>query len=288
MAGVLEGRWKLGAAALTEAERLFVEGCTGVAWELGTLRWFGIFALGYLGRFVELRSLVLTRLNEARARGDIYSEVSNATGGHLAWLSADEPARARECSRDVMARWSQKKFHVEHWWAMQAEAQVCLYEGDGQAAGSLLAERWGGLSSSLLLTCQMTRTEALHVRARSSLAAAIAGGKDARAREREAAADARAIAREAMPWSDPLAALLRAGLASLRRDDDAAKRELDAAIPALETADMAAFALAARSRRGALVGGDGGRAEKDTADSQMRALGVARPERLVATFAPWR
>ena len=289
MTAALEGRWKDAYQALARAETTFAERCTGVAWELGTLRWFKILSAMYLGRIDELARIVPARLNEARARGDLYAEVVNVTGlANLVLLASDEPARARTLCVDVMKRWSREKFHVEHWWAMQAEAHIDLYEGRGLSALATIESRWPALKDSLLLMCQMTRTEALHVRARAEL---VAANEDApRSKEHCAMAErwARAIAKERMPWSDPLASLLRAALASFRGDATAARSELDAAIAGLDAADMPLFAAAARWRRGELQGGDAGRAERGRAEEWLLERGIVSPARMVPMLAPWK
>ena len=84
-------------------------------------------------------------------------------------------------STEAMRKWSQRKFHVEHWWAMLAERQIDLYEGRGADALRAIDQAWRALDGSLLLMCQLTLLEALHLRARAALAAAVEAGADKRA-----------------------------------------------------------------------------------------------------------
>jgi tetratricopeptide (TPR) repeat protein len=287
VAASLEGRWQDAYDACARAERIFRERCTGVGWEMGQMRWFGgLLATAYLGRVAELSRVVPERLEEARARGDLHAQVGHITGqASLVWLAADEPAAARARVHDVMSRWSRAKFHVEHWWATQAEAQIDLYEQRGRAALDLLASRWDALEGSLLLMCQMTRLEAWHLRARAALVAA--GEEPAHAKRHLASAekDARAIAGEAMPWSDPLATLVRAGAAAGRGEGDGARAMLDEAIPRIDAGGMALIAAAARHRRGALDARL--LAERDAAAAWMRDQGIVDVEKIVAMLVPW-
>lgn len=88
-----------------------------------------------------------------------------------------------------------------------------------------------------------------------------------------------------MPWSDALAVLLRAGLASARGDRAAAIRLLADAEARFGTAEMAMYAAAARRRRGELVGGDEGKALIGLADGTMGERGVVNPEAMTRMLA---
>jgi hypothetical protein len=58
----------------------------------------------------------------------------------------------------------------------------------------------------------------------------------------------RAIEREKMAWADPLAALLRAGVATVRGHAETAIRLYDEAALNFDAADMALYAALARKR----------------------------------------
>jgi eukaryotic-like serine/threonine-protein kinase len=287
VSATLEGRWKAGYESLVRVEGTFRDRCTGVTWELETLRWFSMWSLAYLGGVGELGRLVPTRLREARERGDLYAAMCCSTGlPTLAWLAADDPAGARACSREALARWSQRTFHVEHWWAMLGERQVDLYTGDAQAAYDQIHAQWGALSSSLLLMVQLTRLEATHLRARAALALARARPSEQRALCREAEQDASRILKERMPWSSPLAALLTAGVAATRGEVARAEALLREAAAGLEAAHMDLYATAARWQMGRLVRGDEGRALIEAAEAWMAEQGIVDRARMAAMLAP--
>jgi hypothetical protein len=282
----LEGRWAAGHAACDEAEALFVR-CTGAVWEVDTMRWFGLWALAYKGRIAEVGRRVAIGLHDAERRGDLYATVCHSTGlPTMKWLAEDDPAGARERCRDALERWSQKTFHVEHWWAMLAERQIDLYRGDGRAAHGAVNEAWGRLSGSLLLMVQLTELEALHLRARTALAAASEKGADVKALTRSAESDAKKIRKARMPWSDPLAHLVDAGVAHGRGELDRAHELCAEAATGLDAAEMSLYAAAARHRGGSLEGGDAGRAVKLEAERAMAAEGIVNVERFLAMLAP--
>jgi hypothetical protein len=203
----------------------------------------------------------------------------------MVWLAADDTAEARARARDVLKRWSRERFHVEHWWALLAECQVDLYEGDGPAAVRRLEEQWPRLARSLLLHVQLTQLEARHLRARAALCAASAGGEVERWL-RSAESDARGIRAHGMPWSAPLADLVHAAAACLRGDRAGASLRLERAQSALDAVGMALYAVAVRYRRGELLGGDAGARLVAEAHEWLRARGAAQPARLVAMLAP--
>ena len=108
---------------------------------------------------------------------------------------------------------------------MLARVQTALYRGDAEAAWRLLAEQESMLRRSYLTRVQIIRIESLYLRARCALAMA-AGNKSSRRFLSVARAGARRIARERMPWSDPIALLLRAGIAYLEGSTPLALRYL--------------------------------------------------------------
>lgn len=289
MAATLEGRWVDGHERCERAEAIFRDKCTGVAWEIDTMRWFSMWSMAYLGKLAELGRRVPDRLREAEERGNLYANVCCSTGlPSLVFLAKDAPAEARARSEDALARWSQSTFHVEHWWAMLGERQVDLYEGAGPAAWERVLAEWPRLEGSLLrLGVQLTLLEALHLRARCALARARESAPGEREDMlREAERDARRMLKEDQPWSTPLARLLEAGAASLRGDAGAARERLVEAASGLDAAGMALHAAAARFRLGQVEGGDGGSATRGEAEAWLRREGVEAPARFVEMLAP--
>jgi hypothetical protein len=77
-----------------------------------------------------------------------------------------------------------------------------------------------------------------------------------------------------------------AGVHAGRGDDARAIQRLIAALTRFETAQLGAYAAAARRRYGQLLGGTEGAALVAAADTWLRAAGVADPARLTAVLAP--
>ncbi len=283
----LEGRWKTGHESSQRAEAMFRDRCTGVNWEVATSRWFENWSLAYRGGIGELVKRIPAHLHEAKERGDLYAIITHSTGlANLVWLAEDDPEEARARQREALARWSRKTFHVEHWWAMLADGQSHLYAGDPAGGLEMVNERWPQLSDSLLLMCQLTRLEATQLRARCALALARARPAERKSLLRAVEQDAQRILKERMPWSEPWALLLRAGVAATQGDAARAATLLRDAAAGFDAGHMALYAAAARWQRGRIVGGDEGRALVADAEQWMGEQSIANKAKMAAMHAP--
>ena len=101
-----------------------------------------------------------------------------------------------------------------------------------------------------------------------------------------AAADARRLEREATPWSQAAARLVRASLAWNRGDDAGAGDLLTDAAGRFDAISMPVCAAAARRRLGVLVGGDRGATLVGEADAWMRSQEIRQPARMTEVYAP--
>jgi hypothetical protein len=262
---VLEGRWLDTLGAARSANQQFGN-IAGVAWERSSMRWCELVALAYLGRGAELSALAPVGAQDAADRGDRYGVMCHTTqASTLAWLARDEPVDARRRVANALAGWPASPFHVEHWWALFSNVHIDLYEGDATGSSKRIEDAWSALSRSLLLEVQMTRLEALCLRARASIAVSKSTG-DASAR-RAAVRDARRMLRDEMPWSTPLAHLVLAAAAHQEGDVAASRRSLSLAETGFEQASMTSHALVTRIRRAELDEDPSARA------SALRALG---------------
>jgi eukaryotic-like serine/threonine-protein kinase len=286
IAAYMQGKWRLARQLSDEANDIFREHCTGVAWELDTAQSFVVWSLFFLGEVAELDRRLPLLLKAARERGDLYAATNLGTfSGHLTWLAADDPDGARRELHEMMGQWSQEGFHVQHLTGLMGETQIDLYRGDGRAAWDRLQQEWPGMRRSFFLRVQTVRVFMWHLRARSALAS-IVHGVDAARFLRHAARDARRIDREKMPWTDPMARLLRAGIASLRGDVAGALAHLESAQRGFETTEMGLYAAAAKRRRGELLGGESGETLIAEADAWLNRQGVHNPGRMVALHLP--
>ena len=283
----LSGRWRDARPWFSEAETIFRERCNGCAWELDSVDLFSLWTRYYLGELDELGRLMPSRVLEAAARGDRYGVTNlRARVAHVIALVADDPASAEREAREAVEKWSHHGFHAQHYYQLFAQAEADLYRGDAAAAAEIVGERWPALQKSLLLQVQFIRLEALHLRARTQLAAARTGGGVDGARLHAALADARRIERARMPWATPLATLVRAGAAALDGNTAGAASLCELAAREFDTAGMALYATVTRLRLGHLVGGGDGYALVTAANEWMQGQRVREPRRLAAVLAP--
>jgi hypothetical protein len=267
-----------------EAETIFRERCSGVAWEINTSVNYALCSLAYLGETAELQQRIPPRLREAEEHGDLYAGIDPVCRPSIMWLAADDPEGGRRAVRQVMDRWSLDGFHFQHYLEMFAENQIDLYLGRWASAWRRADERWPLMKASLLLRIPFVKMEGLHLKGRSALAAAI-GSRD-RALIDSAERDAAAIEAERVAWSHPFALALRAGAARLRGRNDTAVDLLDRAARGFERAEMQMYARAAAFRRGQLLGGDEGKALQEGAAAWMETQGVKNVPRLVDVLVP--
>ncbi len=289
MAAYLEGRWHKACERLERGEQILREHCTGVTWELDTAMSFQLRSLLFIGDFRRIRERLPRFLKDVREKGDLYAEVNLRC--RVVWVSllvADRPEEARREVEDAITRWSQHGFHIQHYWHLTGIVEIALYRGETSQAWKHLTRVWPAMEKSMLLRIELTCTEARILRSRTALAAAIARGIDsARGARlvREAEKTLRRVERRKIFWAEPLAQLVRAGIASARGEDARARELLVAAAAGFEAADMDLHAAISRRRRGQVSGVDGKRLIRET-DRWLADQGVADVERLAGVIAP--
>jgi eukaryotic-like serine/threonine-protein kinase len=89
-----------------------------------------------------------------------------------------------------------------------------------------------------------------------------------------------------MAWTEPLAALLRAGVYARSAQAEDCRRALQQAVAGFDDTDMGLHAAAARHRLGALVAGDEGAALCARAASFFDAQGIVDPQAFTQMIAP--
>lgn len=280
IAAYLGGRFREAADACATADQI-LRTCPGSAWDRINAQLFGLQAQVYLGELQSVGDRVTPLLREAERRGNLYMAASLRGGPtHLHWLVRDALADAQAGIDDAARRYSTRGVQVQHYWQLHARCNIDLYRGDAAAALARLEHRWNDLGT--LLRIQFIRIEALHLRGRCLLAA----DSQRPAPAARVLADARAIERERSRWGDPLAQLLRAGVAARSGDHPAALAHLAEATAGCEPASMHLYAALARRRRGEL--GDPVAAAHwiAGADTWLEGQGVKNIPRLLATLAP--
>jgi hypothetical protein len=278
-------RFPAARSRFAEAERLLRERAHGTAWIVSMTGIWEVFALRQLGALRDLRRRFDEHLRDAVRRGDRYTEAALVRACSVTWLAAGDPAAAR---RDLdRPTWSPPDagYHTLHFWELWSRVELELYEGRAAQVLPDLKARFSALQRSLMPRLQFVRIESLWLRGRVLLACAAAG-RDAMRTLRGAARLARRLEAEGLDVARLWASLLRAGIASQRRDEGRATAEIEQAILLADSSGMALAAAAARRRLGQLAGGAKGAGLIATADQWMRAEGIADPERMTSMAAP--
>ncbi len=218
----MEGSWEVGIANCDRAAEIFLNRCTGVAWELNTVNLFALWSLAFTGNLPVLASRRARLLHEARDRGDLHAEIT-LTSVSLARLAEDDPDGLMEEVYEAMSRWPYPGFHVQHYHCMQTTVNFYLYKGDWASATEYLDARWPAYAASLLSRFQLARVDTLFSKSRVALAAAVYA-PDSRPLERTAIRCARGLERENVAWATAMARLIRAGVASVRGDGPRQRR----------------------------------------------------------------
>jgi serine/threonine protein kinase/tetratricopeptide (TPR) repeat protein len=280
----LAGRWKKARDRCVQSEAALRDRCVGVAHELGITQVLRLDALYHLGEWKEFGRLLPPLLLEAQQRGDRFVMTLLRIQSYTSWLAQDRPEKAEEALQQAHQQWSQDGFHVQNYWNLFGQVETVLYRGEIWEARDLLTEHWPALAGSLLLRVQLRLLAMLHLRARTNLAAAT--GQPFRTDLlKEVERDARTIEREKTHWAEPLARLLRAGVAARRGRTSEAVVLLEQAEAGFTAADMRLYAAAARRRRGELLCKDG-RGLVEAANAWMTAQAIQNPDRITALLSP--
>jgi hypothetical protein len=268
-AAFLQGRWREGFELNSEAEAIFRDRCTGVTWELDTVRFMALWSAFYRGDVRELQRRIPALRVESEARGDLYA-VTNLRTAMTPFLALvdNDPARSRAEAEDAIGRWSRQGFYLQHCNAMFGHVQAALYEGAAVEARERIERDWPALGRSMLLQVQQIRVRAVHFRA----CARAAAGDLAAARQ-----DVRRLEREGVRWARALALVVRAAI----EHPDQAIATLRIAIGELGACDLGLYADAAKRQLAVLETGD-----TREADAALRARGVRDPARMMALLSP--
>jgi len=287
----LAGHWKKAADLCDRAAEVFRDRCTGAFWELGMAQRFMLSALLYVGELAEVSRRVPGLLGAALEQGNVLAATDLRTRLNLIWLAADDPERARLEVIEALKIWPREGFHLQHYSSMLAMAQIELYTDDAEVAWKHVKGQYKALRESMLLRTQVLRVDSFYLQARTALAAAI-HARHPSEREfflRSAEKMALRIAKEQMPWSDPLVPFIMAPIAVNRGDDSRAAALLSEAVEGFDRVDMRLRAMTARRRLGQTLGGDRGRELIDEADNWMRAQEIKNPALMARMLAPgWR
>ncbi|HTJ44165.1 MAG TPA: AAA family ATPase [Kofleriaceae bacterium] len=277
------GRWRESLAHCDAAERLYRNECVGVAWELGSTQRMSLTCLWHMGRIAELKKRISRALDEADRRGDLYAATQLRTVLQPnVCLMDDREADARAELARAKLGLPQREITLQHWQYMQARGLCELYAGDPRAALAIFDEEVPVFRRAYLFRVQAVRAFTAFVQLAARLGALAQGGD--RKLEGAIAKQRANLDQGDLERSVPM--LVDAELAVLRGDLEVAAIRYRSAAAGFEAVDMTLISSAARWRLGELLGGDEGRTLRTEVEARLAGEGVARPERVVAMFAP--
>jgi hypothetical protein len=287
------GRWSDGhcgeALPLAElAYRYFLDQCIGVPWDRAIARFYVLHCQLLGGHLKELVADLSDHLADAQSRGDIYTQL------YLRTLFIPQQLLMEDRPRDVMLELDQAqalrrddRFQMHHWWSLSSEAQRLLYDQRGLEADELVRGRWRRLRGSLLLMVPSVRVEAILLRGRCAVAAAMAEPKRRRRHLAHARADARRLSRVQWDYAQAFGRMLEGAIAAAEGDQQEAIAALTEAEQRLRDGDIRVHAEACLRSRGRLAGGDDGAAQVAAADATLTGMGVMNPAAYVRACLPF-
>lgn len=299
LVATLEDRFGEGAKQLAEAEKLLVEGCSGVAWELSTARYFWLLCKYFTGEWSDLLQAMPQHLLEADERGDLYAATMMRCGlFYTYWVCLDQPERGRSEIDAAVARWGETQRYLPHTLATSGHCEIGLYADRGDDAWSRLESEWSAIESSDLMRIQFYRIQLLDLRARCALSQAASAKKvedpfkpETKAETERwlqlATSSQRSLARENRERARALALLDEAGVQWIRGNKDEALKTASAAETIFGKIGLALHAAVTQYRRGQMLGGTRGRSLLDRSRKWFSDQRVGSLEPMARMLAPW-
>lgn len=260
--------------------------CQGVWWELANAQTFYLASLAWLGDLTEHARMLPAIVRGAEQRGDLFtaSTLPLLTYHYVSHLSADSPERAQDELDVSLAEWTQRGFHLQHFWHTYGSAEVALYRGDPDNAFQIVERDWGLLRRSMLLSIQTIRIFAYYLRGRCALAAHL--NQPDQSKRHVALQAIRKLHRTRRTWASACADSIRAGLdASDGKRLDSIER-MSEAVRKFEECEMRIHAASASIAWGSLKGADAASRLIDEADAKLRVAGIVDTNRFSSIHCP--
>lgn len=281
----LVGRWRAAVDLLRRAEGILRD-LPGAIWELNASQRFQLNSLSFIGDIPAIARRVPELVKSARERGNLYAECAlRVRLCSLLCLANDDPDGGIAETADVMGRWSQEGFHLQHYNELFAYVNCALYLGDEERAMDYIASTWPKLESSLLTNTQALRIEARHLRLRVCLAY-LREHPQHRETRVTVERDVRALRKENVGWGRAFASFGEGLLHVVNGDAERARLALEDARRGFAESDMELFCNVTSHRLGELIGGDEGASLKREAERFLGVHAVKRPLRFVQHYAP--
>ncbi|HEX2873043.1 MAG TPA: protein kinase [Polyangiaceae bacterium] len=271
------GEYASAARTLAETEQALAA-LTGTYFEQAFCHCFGLISLRNRGELAKLRAGYFEWLRHAQRRGDLFTEASLRFNLNIVFLARDEPDEAeRELSR---VSWMPPDggYHVQHWYAQQARADIALYCGRIETGLAELRRELKALERALITRMRLHRCHALWLLARFLLAR--------RTPTRELDGLAERLWHEEIGYARTWSLLIQAALRQQRGQRQAALDLLLQAAEQARVADLPQYEQAARYRAGQLLGVELGTEHVQSALAFAAREAISDPARLFDVWAP--
>lgn len=286
------GQWQFAGArgAAREAMQLYKDHGRASPWERVSSQHVVLHSEWNMGNYHEVQRLFPRYVGEARERADLYGVTTLSTsGGWTTYLARGATDEGREFLAEVLAKWDQPPYQIQHYLALQGAMTLDLYDGGG-AGYERLDAVWRPFFASLLGRIRSIKFVLYSWRAKAALIAARDGALRSRAQLVKEVREYRR--RSAKLYEGGLFTgqleQLDAALALEAGDAPAALAHLQRAEQLLLAGDMVGFAMASRLQRGRLLRGDGGDALVCEAEAWLGEHGIGDPRRYADLRCPGR
>jgi len=264
--------------------------CPGSTIEASVMTSFAAAALTMQGQYTELERRLPRWLHDSTVRGHRVTSVSLRTLALASLhLAHDRPDKAIEEARAPLDDWYPLGFSVEHWYELWVSSQALIYAGRAPEALARFDEVAQELGASMLLRTHILNVLAHDLRGRTYLAAALVSDAPQGRLLRAARAQARWLVRQRdTPLAVAMGTALRSSLALAKGDAAQAFLLARDAKERFEELGSALCALVMSRRVVELSGAADASDQLRAVDDQIRALGVARPDKMAFMLAPGR
>lgn len=280
----MQGEWENCCNLSVETEKVFRQKCKGVSWEISTMQVLVLRSLLMLGKFNEVVQILPSIINEAKLRNDLYTEINiYIRAGYLAELvTTDDAILVKEKINTYFDKWTQKEFHLQHYYMISGQIEILLYLGESVAALELLEKYWPNFITFKRI--QIIFIESHYLRARCRLAVAMVNSSE-KSLVNLVEKDIKQIEKENMSYGKGWANLIRAGRASLRQNSEEVRGYLLLAEAEFKKSNMLVYQEITRWSYGLLIDTEKGKEFVESAKNKLTKQGIKKPERLRSMYA---
>lgn len=278
------GIWPEALSHCNEAERIMVEECHGMNWELAFARVLILTLLMYLGEGARLQDLSRTMLEDAVNRGDLATAATMASLPlPYSQIVSGKPSLARETWRYWRERWPHRVNSNQESTGVLVEAWSHLYEGEIATAFAVLQQAWKqSIAGSGNLRIPVAAVYFLETRARLFLQMAEKSPRDERAKLiRKTKGIVGKLRRSHCVHAPAHVALIEALTLAMERRASRAVESMTRASSIFAQCNMKTHASATRAALGRWIGGDRGKQLMVEADQALRAERMPDPAAVI-------